>query len=270
MSSPESLPQYAGVLEAYHWAFQGEFDDILAELPIEDAALVLDVPCGDGFFTRRIAARQRFGQTIGVDVSPAFLEVAHDQVSSTGRAPYWLQGDCLELPIRSNSVDLIWCAHSLISLTDTVSALKEMHRVLRPGGTIAVLEHDQMHRWLLPWPANLELAVQDAERQYFLQKHGSTRKMYNGRHLHQLLSDTEFRVGERHTMTAERQQPMDKASLHFFYRHFADLRRRIGPYIPHSRRSMFDTFTDPHSPDFLPTQADFVATAIEILQLGMK
>lgn len=270
MSSPESLPRYAGVLEAYHWAFRSEFDRVLAEIPVENAALVLDVPCGDGFFTRRLAACQRFGQTVGVDVSPAFLRAARNHIPVAKRVPYWLHGDCFELPIASNSVDLVWCAHSLISLTDTVAAFEEMRRVLRPGGTIAVLEHDQMHRWVLPWPARLELAVQEAERQYFVQTKGSTQRMYNGRHLHQMLSDADFQVSERRTFTAERQQPLDDASSDFFHRHFADMRRRIGSFIPTSQQRLFQSLSDPQSPAFLPAQSDFSATAIEILQLGNK
>lgn len=62
----------------------------------------------------------------------------------------FLQGDCLDLPIGNASVDMVTIAFGLRNLEDRAAGLREMHRVLRPGGALLILEFSQPKRWFRP------------------------------------------------------------------------------------------------------------------------
>jgi SAM-dependent methyltransferase len=67
------------------------------------------------------------------------------------------------VPFDDDTFDLVWCAQSLCSLPDPFESVRMLRRVVRPGGTLAVLENDTPHHVLLPWSVEGELAVQEAE-----------------------------------------------------------------------------------------------------------
>jgi demethylmenaquinone methyltransferase/2-methoxy-6-polyprenyl-1,4-benzoquinol methylase len=60
------------------------------------------------------------------------------------------QGDCLALPLPAESYDAVTIAFGLRNLADRNRGLREMHRVLRPGGSLFVLEFSQPVRWFRP------------------------------------------------------------------------------------------------------------------------
>jgi hypothetical protein len=64
-----------------------------------------------------------------------------------------------------------------------VRALRELGRVVRPGGQVAVLETDEYHHVLLPWPVGLELAVQRAVREESRVRYGTGNKFAQSRRL---------------------------------------------------------------------------------------
>jgi ubiquinone/menaquinone biosynthesis C-methylase UbiE len=94
-----------------------------------------------------------------------------------------VKADAYRLPFEDGQFDLVWCAQSMISLNDPVAAIREMARVLKPGGRLAVLETDAYHHVLLPWPVGLELAIQKAVRDVCLKRYGSGAKFAQSRKL---------------------------------------------------------------------------------------
>jgi len=100
-------------------------------LALPPGSLVVDLACGTGDLSRAaVAAGYR---TIGADLSRGMLEA-----NRTGTP--LLQVDGAQLPMEEGSVDGVVCGYALRNLTDLAGSLKEMARVLRPGGRIAVLE----------------------------------------------------------------------------------------------------------------------------------
>ena len=63
----------------------------------------------------------------------------------------FLHGDCLNLPFEDDSFDLITIAFGLRNLADRAKGLAEMHRVLRPGGRLIILEFSQPYLWFRPF-----------------------------------------------------------------------------------------------------------------------
>jgi len=113
----------------------GEVRKKLAALP----ARILDVGCGTGDLAIEFS---RFGRVTGCDFSYPMLEIGRRKTreAAFGNPIDLLAGDGLKLPFRDASFDAVVSAFVLRNLSDLDNGLREMRRVLRPGGVLAALE----------------------------------------------------------------------------------------------------------------------------------
>jgi SAM-dependent methyltransferase len=96
---------------------------------------VLDVACGTGIVARTADDVVRpGGHVTGVDLNPAMLEVAR----RTRPDLEWCEGDVEDLPFQTASFDAALCQSALFFFPDPARAVKEMARVVRVGGTVAL------------------------------------------------------------------------------------------------------------------------------------
>ncbi|HEV2117722.1 MAG TPA: bifunctional demethylmenaquinone methyltransferase/2-methoxy-6-polyprenyl-1,4-benzoquinol methylase UbiE [Terriglobales bacterium] len=103
-------------------------------------ARVLDLCCGTGdmaFALRRQAAQAR-PMILGVDFSHPMLERAREK--SAGTPLRWVEADALRLPLPDDSFDLVTAAFGFRNLADYNFGLREIARVLRPGGEAGILD----------------------------------------------------------------------------------------------------------------------------------
>ncbi len=108
---------------------------------------LLDVGCGPGGCALELAAAG-YGQAFGLDRSGSMLRRAGvaARARGVGGRVALARGDAAALPFPSASFDAV-TAHSLLYLVaDPAAALREVHRVLRPGGAVALLEPAQLER----------------------------------------------------------------------------------------------------------------------------
>jgi ubiquinone/menaquinone biosynthesis C-methylase UbiE len=100
---------------------------------------VLDIACGTGVVARGAAARVgEAGAVTGLDPSPAMLGVARRLGSPEGAAITWVQGTGEALPFDDASFDVVLCQQGMQFFTDRLAAVRQMRRVLVPGGRAAV------------------------------------------------------------------------------------------------------------------------------------
>ncbi len=103
---------------------------------------LLDVGCGPGTITVDLARRVAPGRVVGLDVSPDPLDEARAAADRAGVAVEFAVGDTYALEAADDSFDVVHAHQVLQHLTDPVAALREMARVCRPGGVIAVRDVD--------------------------------------------------------------------------------------------------------------------------------
>jgi demethylmenaquinone methyltransferase/2-methoxy-6-polyprenyl-1,4-benzoquinol methylase len=104
-------------------------------------AQVLDLCCGTGdmaFALRRQGPQSRI---TGADFSHAMLVLA--SAKSANRLVRWIEADALRLPFPDQSFDLITSAFGFRNLADYDAGLREIRRVLRPGGEFGILEFNE-------------------------------------------------------------------------------------------------------------------------------
>jgi 2-polyprenyl-3-methyl-5-hydroxy-6-metoxy-1,4-benzoquinol methylase len=103
---------------------------------------VLDVGCGPGTITVDLARRVAPGRVLGLDVSAAPLAEARELAARAGVPVEFAVGDAYALEAGGGSFDVVHAHQVLQHLTDPVAALREMARVCRPGGVVAVRDVD--------------------------------------------------------------------------------------------------------------------------------
>lgn len=113
-------------------------DEIIRLLNLKNDAVVLDVAAGTGEPGLTIASHLSNGKVISTDLAEGMLEVAQENAKKRGIKNFeTLVCDVCELPFADNTFDAISCRFGFMFFPDMQLAIKEMTRVLKPGGKIA-------------------------------------------------------------------------------------------------------------------------------------
>jgi demethylmenaquinone methyltransferase/2-methoxy-6-polyprenyl-1,4-benzoquinol methylase len=107
---------------------------LTVEAVVQPGDRVLDACCGTGDLG--LAAEREGGIVTGLDFSARMLERARRKSDSI----LWVEGDLLALPFDDASFDTATVGFGVRNVSDLEAALAELHRVLRPGGRLAILE----------------------------------------------------------------------------------------------------------------------------------
>jgi len=118
------------------WRAARTFDAILRQ----SEAHVLDLCCGTGDMTLALLRRtnSRGARIFGADFSHAMLQRA--TVKGSGSSLRWIEADALRLPFPDHQFDLVTSAFGFRNLADYDAGLREIVRVLRPGGECGILD----------------------------------------------------------------------------------------------------------------------------------
>jgi ubiquinone/menaquinone biosynthesis C-methylase UbiE len=109
-------------------------DDLILAAGCRDGHRVLDVACGTGVVASRVnLVTSKFCYTTGIDINEGMLRVARKNPQVE-----WHQGSAVELPFEAGSFDVVLCQQGLQYFPDRSAAMREMARVLAPGGRIAL------------------------------------------------------------------------------------------------------------------------------------
>jgi len=109
-------------------------DAVLGELRAHPARRILDVGCGTGDLTARVRAELQPELVAGCDFSAGMLE----QAQARSGAVRWLQGDASRLPFADGQFEAVVSTEAFHWFPDPDAALRELNRVLAPGGRLLV------------------------------------------------------------------------------------------------------------------------------------
>jgi demethylmenaquinone methyltransferase/2-methoxy-6-polyprenyl-1,4-benzoquinol methylase len=113
--------------------------------PLREGSRVLDVASGTGDLARLLAQRVGAGGEVwATDINDAMLRQGRNRTLDTGWALPTVECNAEALPFPSHYFDCVTIAFGLRNVTRKDVALREMHRVLRPGGALLVLEFSQV------------------------------------------------------------------------------------------------------------------------------
>ena len=179
---------------------------------VRSGQTVLDIAGGTGDlaakFSKIVGAD---GKVILADINAAMLSVGRDRLIDKGALNNIdvVQADAQFLPFEDNSIDCITIAFGLRNVTDKAKALRSMHRVLKPGGRVLVLEFSKPTSPLLSkvydaysfsaLPAMGKLITDDADSYRYLAE--SIRKHPDQESLLEMVEDAGFVDCRYHNMT---------------------------------------------------------------------
>jgi ubiquinone/menaquinone biosynthesis C-methylase UbiE len=133
-NAPEAYERYMVPTLFTPWA-----TDLVARLSLHSGEHVLDVACGTGIGARLAAHRVSPGGTVtGLDLNPGMLAVARALPQATDVRIEWREGSAVALPFANAMFNVVLCQQGLQFFPDRVAALREMHRVLVPGGRLGL------------------------------------------------------------------------------------------------------------------------------------
>jgi ubiquinone/menaquinone biosynthesis C-methylase UbiE len=187
----------------------------LAELMFAHVSLcaddrVLDAACGTGIVTRVAVERYSdLGHVIGVDLNAGMLEVARVHTPATCVPIEWRQGDVCALPFPDGRFDVILCQQGLQFVPDPGAALREMRRVLVPGGHLAFTVFSDI-------PLYYAVLADALARQVSADAATSGLSRYTLREattLQQLVEDAGFGAIEMHVLEVMRRMPASPESV---------------------------------------------------------
>jgi ubiquinone/menaquinone biosynthesis C-methylase UbiE len=106
---------------------------------VQPGASVLEVAPGPGYTAIELAKLGNY-QITGLDISESFVRMAVENARMAGVAVDFRHGNVSAMPFESNTFDFIYCRAAFKNFSEPVEAIREMHRVLKPGGKALI--HD--------------------------------------------------------------------------------------------------------------------------------
>jgi ubiquinone/menaquinone biosynthesis C-methylase UbiE len=113
----------------------------LGDIDFPSAANILEVGCGTGVLTRRLAGSENVGSVVGVDSAASLLEKARELAADLGNVTF-AEADARSLPFDAGSFDVVVFDSTLSHVPGPEDAVAEACRVLRPSGQLAAFDGD--------------------------------------------------------------------------------------------------------------------------------
>ncbi len=147
-------------------------EQAIQRMRVPPDARVLDVGCGSGWASRLLAGFAIKGRVTGIDISDEMIRIARESSRSFPNVDFEI-AIAERLPFNDNEFTHAFSMESLYYYRDIPRALKEIHRVLKPGGVLVAVvdlywENEATHQWIDTLNVPVELLSVDDYRSLFI------------------------------------------------------------------------------------------------------
>jgi ubiquinone/menaquinone biosynthesis C-methylase UbiE len=150
-------------------------DQTIALMNIQPSDRILDLGCGTGWASRRLARMANAGEVVGLDVADEMLHRAEEASSEFNNIRY-VWGSAENIPALDGLFTKVLSVESFYYYADQNKALRELRRVMAPGGQLFILINlYKDNHYSLRWVGELKVPVQalsEAEYISLLERHG--------------------------------------------------------------------------------------------------
>lgn len=245
---------YARKLEQFARFAEPELRRVFVDLALPNGTVALDLGCGAGLATRWLREQLRDGYVVGLDLSLPHLQAARCQHAVL------VQADGSRACFRAGAFDFIWSCNTINHLRYPVEALRELRRLLRRGGRLALAQSGLLPEMFFAWDAPLEDAVRAACHRAYRERYGlAAEDTAAVRGLVRLMRSAGFFAVRTRTYVVERAQPL-RAEDRDYLRHaiFEGVwGEKVLPYLSPDERARLRLNCDPASPEYCLDREDF-------------
>lgn len=128
---------YAKITQKDMEEFKNHARLVAAQVP--EGSTILEVAPGPGYLAIELAKLGQY-KIVGLDISKKFVEIAQKKAQEAGVAVEFRHGNAAEMPFGVDTFDFIICRSAFKNFAEPVTALNEMHRVLKRGGQALILD----------------------------------------------------------------------------------------------------------------------------------
>lgn len=169
-----------------------------AQLVLERAPAggdILEVAPGPGYLAIKLARTGDYRVT-GLDVSTSFVQIARQKAAEAGVQVDFRHGNASAMPFDDESFDFIVCCAAFKNFSDPVGALREMHRVLRPGGSVYIndLRRDVSKKAVDEDVARMDVGALNAAIIRYVLRSVLPRRAYDKKQFAAIIAHTNFRT----------------------------------------------------------------------------
>jgi len=154
---------------------------------------ILEVAPGPGYLAIELAKTGKF-QVVGLDISKSFVQIAQTKATEAGVTVDFRHGSASDMPFEANAFDFVVCVAAFKNFSEPVQAIREMHRVLKPGGQALIndLRRDASSEDIRALVEGMGLNPVNKFMTKWTFKHILLRNAYTEREIRQFVSQTDF------------------------------------------------------------------------------
>jgi ubiquinone/menaquinone biosynthesis C-methylase UbiE len=177
----------------------GEFERLARELAkdLPGNARVLEIAPGPGFLSVALAKLGPYKIT-GLDISQSFVRMASEYAKREGVVARFIHGSASDIPLEDGLFDLIVCRAAFKNFSEPLTAMNEMHRVLKPGGKAVIIDLRKDASWneIVAYVDGLHISPTSTWMTKFTFKHMLLKRAYTETQMTSLAGESDFRSCE--------------------------------------------------------------------------